>query len=731
MKWKCNSKKEIFFSTLLLLGVFFLVRTSFATSLNIVPSSGIFQTGDEFEIDVLLSSEGQAINAISGSLMLEISSDLNIISISTDSSIIPLWILAPSFSQHSVSFEGIIPNPGFMGTSGNVITATVRAISHGTSTILFGSSQVLANDGIATDVLTSTSSAVFVVARPSEEPEEPPEEPESPEEPTVPPVEDVPGESPPGTTIPSPDAPVVISHTHSDQEKWYADDVVSFSWTSGSVIESARIDITEDANYVPKKEVNIEKREETRTLDDGIWYIHVQVKNSVGWGDVAHYKVHIDTQEPSYINVYRGVSSEEAGLFSSDFIIDYKDIPSGMEYFEITIDERDPFVWMDDGAHTIHVEGLSVGDHRFVVKGFDHAGNSLGVIKEFSFTLFDPTGVGEIIAGTEKEEMITIGPVTIPVRPEIISITSYAGFGFGLGQILVVFGGVASFTDLWLLLLRLVSFVASFFRRRKSQPWGVVYDSVTKQPLDPAYVVIKENGEQKGMAITDLDGRYGFLVERGCYTIEANKTHYTFPSKELLGKKKDKLYNNLYFGEEFEVGEMEKGFIHYNIPLDPVGFDWNEFAKQQQGLFVFHSKRKRFILFVSNVVFYAGFALSVILLWHNFSLINVVVFSLYAGILIFQSFWKAKHPITKVMLEIAKQVVPFAIIKAFLAGNDRNVKTVVADHNGQFYLLTPPGKYYFTVEVKKDDGSYSRKYKTDSVNLTKGVVLKNLYVNRE
>jgi hypothetical protein len=55
-----------------------------------------------------------------------------------------------------------------------------------------------------------------------------------------------------------------------------------------------------------------------------------------------------------------------------------------------------------------------------------------------------------------------------------------------------------------------------FGLKKKAPPWGVVYDSVTKRPLDPAYVVLKNlQGKQIASAITDLDGRYGFLVEPG------------------------------------------------------------------------------------------------------------------------------------------------------------------------------------------------------------------------
>ncbi|MEZ4211201.1 MAG: carboxypeptidase-like regulatory domain-containing protein [Candidatus Paceibacterota bacterium] len=91
------------------------------------------------------------------------------------------------------------------------------------------------------------------------------------------------------------------------------------------------------------------------------------------------------------------------------------------------------------------------------------------------------------------------------------------------------------------------------FRRRK-RPWGTVFDSVTKQPLDPVYVMLKDSfGKEISTSITDLDGRYGFQVPAGQYSIFANKANYTFPSVKLVGKTEDELYHDLYFGETLSV----------------------------------------------------------------------------------------------------------------------------------------------------------------------------------
>jgi len=133
-----------------------------------------------------------------------------------------------------------------------------------------------------------------------------------------------------------------------------------------------------------------------------------------------------------------------------------------------------------------------------------------------------------------------------------------------------------SFFDLYFVFLRMFTgLLTSLGVRRRRKPWGTVYDSVTKQPLDPVYVVLQDlEGNEIQTCITDLDGRYGFLVGPGKYKIVAHKTNYKFPSEKLRGKTSDEVYSDLYFGEEIEIKEYGEVLIK-NIPMDPINFDWN------------------------------------------------------------------------------------------------------------------------------------------------------------
>ena len=64
----------------------------------------------------------------------------------------------------------------------------------------------------------------------------------------------------------------------------------------------------------------------------------------------------------------------------------------------------------------------------------------------------------------------------------------------------------------------------------------------------------------------------------------------------------------------------------------------------------------------------------------------------------------------------------FSIIKVMVPGVDQQVKSVVADEMGRFFILTPPGEYYITVDEKQPDESYKQVYRSQPKKLEKGVL---------
>lgn len=155
---------KIYKIVLLFLIAALLPLTVDAASLSFYPASGSYNVGSSFTVGVYVSSSDQSINAASGVIsfptdMLEVSS------ISKNGSIFTIWADEPSYSNGAgtVSFEGLVPNPGFIGSSGKIITITFRVKSTGTPSLRFSSASTLANDGRGTNVIKGIGTAQFTL----------------------------------------------------------------------------------------------------------------------------------------------------------------------------------------------------------------------------------------------------------------------------------------------------------------------------------------------------------------------------------------------------------------------------------------------------------------------------------------------------------------------------------------------------------------------------------------
>lgn len=106
--------------------------------------------------------------------------------------------------------------------------------------------------------------------------------------------------------------------------------------------------------------------------------------------------------------------------------------------------------------------------------------------------------------------------------------------------------------------------------RRKRERYGVVYNSLTKRPIDLCIVrlVHDDTGIVVQTRVTDRQGRYVFHVKTGSYRLEILKPKYVFPSELITGKKSDDEYLDIYDGGIVRL--KEDGSIALNIPVDPV-----------------------------------------------------------------------------------------------------------------------------------------------------------------
>lgn len=299
-----------------------------------------------------------------------------------------------------------------------------------------------------------------------------------------------------------------------------------------------------------------------------------------------------------------------------------------------------------------------------------------------------------------------------------------AGALAGVSQFLLATSGASSLYDLYLLLARALGAPLGFFGfRRKRRPWGTVYDSVTKRPLDPAYISVRQHGREVASAITDIEGRYSLFLSRGEYELTVNKSHYRFPSQLLQGRTGDELYGNLYFGGPITTGGDEITAV--NIPLDPIGFDWNEFTKNQARWFGYFWRAEIAKTRLLNILYAVGLVVAIASAAFLPTWFNLGILVAYLLLYVLQ---RTKHRLKLVSVRYAdtKVTVPFAIVRVFLAGLNHEIKSVVTDELGRFYLLVRPGQYYFTVDAKQSDSTYKRLYQSAPIDLPTGLLTSDI-----
>lgn len=265
--------------------------------------------------------------------------------------------------------------------------------------------------------------------------------------------------------------------------------------------------------------------------------------------------------------------------------------------------------------------------------------------------------------------------------------------------------------------------------KKRVLPWGVVYDSVTKQPLDPAYVILKDTlGKDVGTAITDLDGRYGFLVEPGLYKINSQKTNYVFPSQKLVGKVEDEAYNNLYFGGQLQIkraGEV----ITKNIPLDPIKFDWNEFAKKDKKFMKFYSRWDSLLRKVSDASFLVGFFVAIVAFIFAPYPYNTIIFVLYLVVVLLRVLGIKPKALGYVVDKMTKDPLPFAILRIMMPTGNVEISHKITDKYGRYYCLVPKGKYQIKIEKKNSDGSYALVHTSEIIDASsRGIIKKKFEV---
>lgn len=336
---------------LVLLSLFLLPAPAHAASLSVAPTTGVFTLGATFTATVTINTGGKPANTFE--VFLKFPADkLQIVSPSTGESIASVWVGQPKFDNRTgtVELRGGIPG-GIITERGVIATIRFRAKGVGDAFLkIDDNSKVLANDGLATNILQSTAGAMFKIV------------------------------------LPPPAGPLVISPTHNDQERWYTESQATFSWENEPATAGYSYALSQNPIEVPD---NISEGARTtityNDLASGNWYFHVKALRDGLWGGVSHFGAHIDHDPPAEFSVdivpgaWTTQTQPVIQFFSTDSL-------SGIDHFEIQIvplnQTRDSSEFLFVEAASPYVaSALETGPYDIIVRAYDKAGNYLSSTK--------------------------------------------------------------------------------------------------------------------------------------------------------------------------------------------------------------------------------------------------------------------------------------------------------------------------------------------------------------
>ncbi|MCD5381110.1 MAG: Ig-like domain-containing protein [Candidatus Pacebacteria bacterium] len=379
-----------------------------AASLALSPSTGVYTSNSTFTVRVVVNTSGQSVNASEGSLSFN-PSELSVVSVNRTGSIFSLWVAEPSFSNSAgtISFSGGLPS-GYSGMVGTIMNVTFRAKGSGAAKVNFNSGSVLANDGRGTNILTSMNGGTYTIQAKSLAPQ-----------PEI--IEYV---APANT----PAAPKITSPTHPDSSKWYSSNVAELSWSLPSGVTAVRTLLNENPTSVPTKVYdNPIESISINELDEGVSYFHLQLKNSDGWGRVTHYRLGVDTANPSSIQVSTVEGSDLANPIQT-LKVDVVDETSNVLRFMVKLDSDEPYEFIDvTGSSTIEMPSLEPGYHSVIIEAFDQAGNSIVGTYSFTILAFDKPIFTDYPTEINEEVIPVIKGITRPNSDVEVTITKVGG----------------------------------------------------------------------------------------------------------------------------------------------------------------------------------------------------------------------------------------------------------------------------------------------------------------
>lgn len=225
---------------------------------------------------------------------------------------------------------------------------------------------------------------------------------------------------------------------------------------------------------------------------------------------------------------------------------------------------------------------------------------------------------------------------------------------------------------------------------------GLIYDAITSKSIPFAVIraINIENGKVSQTQVSDIDGRYGLLLQPGTYIIEVQHQDYEFPvlDKNISAVQND---NNSYFGGKLKI--TNETAVNLNIPLNPRVANKRLSINKVRSLIINSSIFK----LTQNLYFiYTIFLFSIFMLLSEFNWITLSIVIYYGVFTLMHLISNIKRlPKTwgRVVNALTRSSIKNIFIK-FYSSEGKLIDSKITDETGRFQLFLNDGDYFALVQ---------------------------------
>jgi hypothetical protein len=315
--------------------------------LKIQPENSIIDKNFQYTMSIKIEPGGEDINAISTNLNYD-PQMVNVLDIIKTDSICRQDLFLEQLIDNQkgqVRISCVLPDFNLLIKEGKIADLVIQAQQTGPFVIEFDpSSQVLANDGLGTNVLRTHINASYQTQDLTEQ-----------------------------HSINNLAIPIIISPTHPNNARWYNKKDIKLSWLNHHEHKYIYL-LDKNPKSIPKTEkgISIDSTDsiELSIKEDGVYYFHLQVDKEDIEFPTAHFKLMIDATPPNFVEKRASHPEIKTGEVSR-ISFEAQDDQSGLQSYYIKIDNN---IFLPV-VPPLYIPFHQAGIHNIMIRAYDNTDN--------------------------------------------------------------------------------------------------------------------------------------------------------------------------------------------------------------------------------------------------------------------------------------------------------------------------------------------------------------------